>query len=53
VDTGLWDEVDPDRRQGFTPRAQMLDADSVADAVAYAVTAPAELNVDELRLSRS
>jgi NADP-dependent 3-hydroxy acid dehydrogenase YdfG len=53
VDTTLWDVVDPDRREGFTPRAQMLDADSVADAVSYVVTAPAQLNVDELRLSRS
>lgn len=53
VDTGLWDEVDPDRREGFTPRAQMLDAESVGDAVAYVVTAPAQLNVDELRLSRA
>jgi NADP-dependent 3-hydroxy acid dehydrogenase YdfG len=53
VDTALWDVVDPDRREGFTPRARMLDADSVADAVAYVVTAPTQLNVDELRLSRS
>ena len=53
VDTTLWDVVDPDRREGFTPRAQMLDADSVADAVAYVVTAPPQLNVDELRLSRT
>ena len=53
VDTGLWDVVDPDRREGFTPRAQMLDVSSVADAVSYVVTAPAQLNVDELRLSRS
>lgn len=53
VNTELWDVVDPDQRAGFTPRAQMLDADSVADAVAYVVTAPPQLNVDELRLSRS
>lgn len=53
VDTGLWDVVDPDRNAGFTPRAQMLGADDVADAVAYVVTAPEQLNVDELRLSRS
>ena len=53
VDTELWDAVDPDRREGFTPRNRMLDAVSVADAVAYVVTAPAQLNVDELRLSRS
>lgn len=53
VDTTLWDALDPDRREGFTPRAQMLDVDAVADAVAYVVTAPPQLNVDELRLSRS
>lgn len=53
VDTTLWDVVDPDRREGFTPRARMLDADSVADAVAYVLTAPPQLNVDELRLSRT
>lgn len=53
VDTELWDPIDPDRQGGFTPRAQMLDADSVADAVRYVVTAPESLNVDELRLSRS
>jgi NADP-dependent 3-hydroxy acid dehydrogenase YdfG len=53
VDTGLWDVVDPDRREGFTPRAQMLDPESVADAVSYVVTAPRQLNVDELRLSRA
>jgi NADP-dependent 3-hydroxy acid dehydrogenase YdfG len=53
VDTALWDEVDPDGREGFTPRTQMLTPDVVADAVGYVVTAPAQLNVDELRLSRS
>ena len=31
----------------------MLPADAVAEAVLYVVTAPAEVNVDELRLSRS
>ena len=53
VNTELWDPIDPDNREGFTPRAQMLDVDAVADAVAYVVTAPPQLNVDELRLSRS
>ena len=53
VDTTLWDALDPDRREGFTPRARMLDVDAVADAVAYVLTAPPQLNVDELRLSRS
>ncbi len=53
VDTALWDPVDPDNTPGFTPRASMLDAESVAAAVLFAVTAPAALTIDELRLSRS
>ena len=53
VNTGLWDEVDPDNQPGFTPRSAMLSPDSVASAVFFAVTQPAEVNVDELRLSRS
>jgi len=53
VDTPLWDAVDPDHREGFTPRAQMLRPEAVADAVLYALTQPADVNVDELRLSRS
>ena len=53
VDTPLWDPIDPDHREGFTPRARMLDASAVAAAVVYAVTQPREVNVDELRLSRS
>jgi NADP-dependent 3-hydroxy acid dehydrogenase YdfG len=31
----------------------MLPADAIADAVQYVVTAPAAVNVDELRLSHS
>jgi NADP-dependent 3-hydroxy acid dehydrogenase YdfG len=53
VNTDLWDPVNPDEREGFTPRAAMLSADAVADAVHFVVSAPPELNVDELRLSRS
>lgn len=53
VDTPLWDEVDPDTRPGFTPRRQMLWPDAVAAAVHYAVTQPASVNIDELRLSAS
>jgi NADP-dependent 3-hydroxy acid dehydrogenase YdfG len=53
VDTELWDPIDPDHQPGFTPRASMLEPDAVAAAVCYAVTAPASVNVDELRLSRS
>jgi NADP-dependent 3-hydroxy acid dehydrogenase YdfG len=53
VDTSLWDAIDPDSREGFTPRASMLPADAVADAVLYAACCPPGVNVDELRLSRS
>ena len=53
VDTPLWDEIDPDIAPGFTPRRDMLRPAAVADAVRFVVTQPADVNVDELRLSRS
>jgi NADP-dependent 3-hydroxy acid dehydrogenase YdfG len=53
VDTPLWDTVDPAHRVGHTSRVDMLSPDAVADAVRFVVTAPATVNVDELRLSRS
>jgi NADP-dependent 3-hydroxy acid dehydrogenase YdfG len=53
VDTPLWDPIDPDSRAGFTPRRDMLSADAVASAVLFALTRPPEVNVDELRISRS
>ncbi len=53
VDTPLWDPLDPDNRPGFTPRAAMLSADDVADAIWFAASRPATVTIDELRLSRS
>lgn len=53
VDTPLWDDVKPEKRKGHTPRALMLRAAAVADAVRYVVTQPDDVNIDELRLSRS
>jgi NADP-dependent 3-hydroxy acid dehydrogenase YdfG len=53
TNTDLWDPVNPDEREGFTKRADMLPPAAVADAVLYAVTCPPSINVDELRLSRS
>ena len=53
VDTPIWDEIDPDTKPGFTPRAQMLSPQAVADAVVWVATRPTEANIDELRLSRS
>jgi NADP-dependent 3-hydroxy acid dehydrogenase YdfG len=51
VDTELWDPIDPDNRPGFTPRARMLSAAAVADAIRWVLLAPPDVNVDELRLS--
>jgi len=53
VNTDIWDPVDPDNTPGFTKRADMLSPEAVAIAVEFAVTRPPEVNVDELRLSRS
>ena len=53
TNTDLWNDVNPDEREGFTRRADMLPPAAVADAVLYAVTCPANVNIDELRLSRS
>jgi len=53
VDTSLWDAIDTETRSGFTPRRQMLSTRAVADAVRYVVSQPDDVNVDELRLSRS
>ena len=53
VDTSLWDAIGPDDRAGFTPRASMLSAAAVADAVLFALTRVPAVNIDELRLSRS
>ena len=53
VDTRLWDELNPDTRAGFTPRREMLSPNAVAEAVEFALSRPAEVNIDELRLSRS
>lgn len=53
TDTPIWDPVDPDNTPGFPPRASMLRAEDVADAVLWAVTRPLHVNVDELRVSRA
>jgi NADP-dependent 3-hydroxy acid dehydrogenase YdfG len=53
TDTPIWDPLDPDNTPGFPPRSSMLRADDVADAVLWAVSRPAHVNIDELRLSRS
>ncbi|MBL0937285.1 MAG: SDR family oxidoreductase [Gemmatimonadaceae bacterium] len=53
TDTPIWDPIDPDNTPGFPKRASMLRAEDVAEAVLWAVTRPAHVNIDELRLSRA
>lgn len=53
VDTPIWHAIDHDAHSHLPTAARMLSPDAVADAVLYAVTQPATVNVDELRLSRS
>lgn len=48
VDTGMWDPVDPDRRDGFPRRTDMLRAEDVAEAVLWVATRPAHVSVPEL-----
>jgi NAD(P)-dependent dehydrogenase (short-subunit alcohol dehydrogenase family) len=51
TDTAAWDPVNPDAREGFVRRADMLHATDVADAVLFVATRPPHVHVDWLRLS--
>ena len=53
VDTPIWDGVTFPLDGRFPPRDKMLAADAVADAVVWAAMRPANVNVDELRLTAS
>jgi NAD(P)-dependent dehydrogenase (short-subunit alcohol dehydrogenase family) len=53
TDTAVWDPFDPDRRQGFIPRAGMLRPADVADAILFVATRPANVLIDWLRLGPS
>jgi NADP-dependent 3-hydroxy acid dehydrogenase YdfG len=50
VNTDMWNPVNPDAKQGFVRRADMLRAEDVAEAVLFAVTRPARVDVTEIRL---
>ena len=53
VDTPIWDTVTLPKDNRFPPREQMLRADTVADAVVWAAMRPANVNIDELRITAS
>ena len=53
VDTALWNEVLAEGRPGYPPRSAMLPPSAVADAVLWVATRPDDVNIDELRLTRS
>ncbi len=50
TDTAVWDPVDPDRREGFIRRADMLRPADVAEAIVFVVTRPPHVLIDWLRL---
>lgn len=53
VDTDIWEPIRFLGSSEPPDRSGMLDPAIVADAVLYAVTRPQNVNIDELRLSRS
>jgi NAD(P)-dependent dehydrogenase (short-subunit alcohol dehydrogenase family) len=50
TDTTVWDPFDPDARDGFPGRAEMLRPDDVADAIVWAATRPVRSHVESIRL---
>jgi NAD(P)-dependent dehydrogenase (short-subunit alcohol dehydrogenase family) len=50
TDTAMWDPIDPDRREGFTPRAKMLRPEDVAEAVVWIGSRPAHVDIEWIRL---
>jgi NAD(P)-dependent dehydrogenase (short-subunit alcohol dehydrogenase family) len=53
TDTKLWDALDPDRRDDLPARRDMLLPVDVAEAVLYAVTQPARVTVEWIRVMPS
>jgi NAD(P)-dependent dehydrogenase (short-subunit alcohol dehydrogenase family) len=50
TDTKLWDSLHPDDREDLPSRKDMLLPSDVADAVLFAVTRPAHVNVEWMRV---
>lgn len=53
TDTEIWDPLDPDGRDDLPDRARMLPAEAVADAVAYVITRPPEVQIPTVAIQRS
>jgi NADP-dependent 3-hydroxy acid dehydrogenase YdfG len=53
TDTELWDAIDYTRFAGLPERAQMLSAETVADAVLFVVRQPANVGIKYLGMERS
>jgi NADP-dependent 3-hydroxy acid dehydrogenase YdfG len=54
VNTELWDDLDADTEAFSLPeRKDMMHPNAVTRAVIFALTQPASVNIDELRLSRA
>ncbi len=51
TDTDVWDPVNPDEREGFPSREQMLRPADVADAVLYAATRPPRVTIESIRIN--
>jgi ribitol 2-dehydrogenase len=50
TDTAVWDPFDPDNREGFIRRADMLRPADVAEAIVFVATRPPHVLIDWLRL---
>ena len=53
TDTPIWDAIDPDGRPDLPDRSAMLSPASVADAILYVLSRPAEVHLPSLAIQRS
>ncbi len=53
VNTPIWETMTLPAENRFPPRDKMLAADAVAEAVVWAAMRPANVNIDELRITAS
>jgi NADP-dependent 3-hydroxy acid dehydrogenase YdfG len=53
TDTSVWDPFDPDHREGFPARSDMLRPADVAETILFVATRPPNVLIDWLRLGPS